>query len=156
MHVGRRASRIDDEQRPEARRARAAVGEEPRAFEHRSGCGHQHLVELRLRAVDSLRVHDALDEHAPNRRARGLDIEDVEFRHHIGAHRDFDLREQRDGVVGGVAVSGEHDGTRERALAERGGIRQQHLAVAAVGAAGEQQDVGRERDDALDVGRLSR
>ena len=29
---------------------------------------------------------------------------------------------------------------------------QDHLAVAAVGAAGQQQDVGRERDDVLDVG----
>ena len=72
----------------------------------------------------------------------------ITFAHTVTSSR----ASERDGVVGGVAISGEHDRARERALAERRGVVQQHLAVAAVGAAGEQQDVGRERDDALDVG----
>ncbi len=135
---------------PEPGRAGAAVGEESRAFHHGRRGGHQHPVELGLRAVDALGVHDALDEDASYRGARRLDVEHVEFRHHVRADRDL-RRQHRHGFVGGIAVSGEHDGARERAPAERRRVVEQDLAVAAVGAAGQQQDVGRERDDALDV-----
>jgi len=97
---------VDDKQPAEPCRAPASIGKQAGAFKHRRGRGHQHLIELRLRPVDSLRVHDALDEHMPDRRARRLDVEHIELRHHVGAHRHLELREQRDSGVGGVAVAG--------------------------------------------------
>ena len=86
-----------------------------------------------------------------NRRARGLDVEHVELRHHVLGRQHFPAGERRPRVVGRVAVAGEHDGARERAAAEHCSVMQDDLAVAAIGAAGKQQDVRRERNDARDV-----
>src|SRR6202163_705576 len=75
MHIGGCATRIDYQQRAQADYTLAAIGYQPRAFHHRRRRRHQHLIELRLRAIDAFGVHDALDEYATYRGACRFDVE---------------------------------------------------------------------------------
>ena len=153
MHVGRRAAGIHDQQRAESRLPVAAVGQQARALHHGRGCRHQHAVEHRLRAVDALRMHDAVDEHVADRGARGLDVEHVEFRHHVAGDDHRPAGEPLAALVHRAPVAREHDRAGDAAPAERLGVVHDDLAVAAVGAAGQEQDVRRERLDPAHVGR---
>src|SRR2546430_2478651 len=107
MHIGGCATRIDYQQRAQAGYTLAAIGYQPRAFHHRRRRGHQHLIELRLGAIDAFGVHDSLDEHVTYRGACRFNIEHVEFGHDVVAANDFSTGEHRRGFVRRIPGAGQ-------------------------------------------------
>ena len=134
---------------PSPSRPAHAVGEQPRALEHRGGCRHQHAVDRGAGAVDAFRVDDPLHEHVADRGARRLDVERVERGQHVGGsdRRTARVRQQRHDRVGRLAIARDDDRTRNAAACQCVRVVQDDVAVAAVGAAAQQHDVGRERVD---------
>jgi hypothetical protein len=116
MHVGRCPARVDNHQRAEPALAVDSVSDEPRAVHDGSRRGHQHRVEFGLCTVDAFRVHDALDEHLADGRARRFDIEHVEFRHHVAGDDDGFAGERGTHVISRGAITGVDDGAGERAI----------------------------------------
>ena len=60
VHVGRRPTRIDDNERAESVAPGNAVGEQPRTFEYGRRRGHQHAIDFTARAVDAFGLDDSL------------------------------------------------------------------------------------------------
>jgi hypothetical protein len=156
MDVGRRAARVNHQQRADSTLSGQAVRDQSRALEHRRGRGHQHLVEIGGGAVDALGVDDAVDENLPDRGTRGLDVEHVELRHDVLGVDDVPLRKQPACVVRRSAVACENNGASRRAAGEGGRVVQHDFRIAAVRSACEQDDIGRERGDLFDVAAVRR
>ena len=85
--------------------------------------------------------------------ARRFDVEFIEFGHDIFGHQQCCRGQQRDGFVGGGAVSRVDDGARQRTARKRAGVMQNDLRIAAVGAAGQQQDIGCQSGDLREIRR---
>ena len=154
VDVGGGAADIDDQQRPQARLAAPALGQKAGPFQHRRRRRHQHRVEHCRRPVDSLGVDDAFHEHLADGGAGGLDVEPAEFGHDVFGHHDRVAGgfQQGGGFIGGLAVAGDDDRAPVRAFGELGGVAQDHAGVAAVGAAGQEDDVG---GKGLDLGHVA-
>ena len=153
MHVRCRAPDVHHEQRSQTVLPAGAVGEQTRAFHDRLRRRHEDFVEHLRRPIDSLGVNDPIYEDPADRGARRLDIEHVEFRHDVlGGNRRLSRRVQPCGdAVRRLPVSCDDHGTGDAALREGPGIVPNHFVIAAVGAAGEQDDIGTEILDPGDV-----
>ena len=123
-----------------------------RIFEHGKGRRRRHGASRRHDAVEPLALDDGVEKNRPDRIARRLGIRFVENRHQI-VHDAQPLAGQTFGhFVGNGAVAGIDDFAVDGRAADGLGIGQDVIHVAAVGAAGKEQDIRRrgfQRGDVL-------
>ena len=145
VHVGRRAADVDHHHVTgtgvllvEAVREQLDRGEH-----HVGGGAADHRGEVGpLRQV--LAADHVAQEHLADRGACGVRGEHPDLRHHVGREHVRRPRpvEQRGHLGLGLDVPGHHDRARPGRLGQGPGTGQQHLGVAAVGPADQQDHVG--------------
>ena len=98
-------------------------------------------------------MDDALDEDLADGVAGGLDVEGAEFGHHVFGDRDRfagGLQQTRR-LVGRFAVAGDDDRAGDGGGGQLFGVFQDYVGIAAVGAAGQQDDIGGQGLDLGDI-----
>ena len=146
VDVGRGPAHVDQQQLAEPGCARAVPS--ARSFAASStaaGVGMMTSAIMPSSPADALGLGDAGDEQVADLGVGRVDLEHADLGHDVGGVDDVLARtgEQRVDVVVGRLVAGHDDvGHARRRPGEHGGVVGDHLLVAAVGAAGEQHDVG--------------
>ncbi len=149
VDVGRRPADVDDEHV-----AAHDVGEHLHAAEHGIRRGGAHQLGEPAAAGEPLAADDVGQEGLADGGARRLGRDDPDAGQHVG--RDDvpapGRGQQGRDLVGRLGVAGHDDRCGQPRLGDALGVVQQHVGVAAVGAAHEEHEVGGCRPQRRDVG----